>query len=1253
MKAIIFLIFCIFLPNVVEAKRVAIFVNGFDDCCAYKIMDSLKDRLNHLSVDYFQTPWNTLSIISGEYSQYDAGVITAGATKNFVDQMNQYFSDLPEGSEVYLFGHSFGGDSIIQFLQQNKRTKIKIRLVALLDPVRFEKLTSQVTFLGLRANGNIPNNVTYFFNRWQRNDLPPTDFKNSGAIQCSATYCDQKEQSKAREVNGNTIYIPCRWFEITCPGYVAEIPFIRKGSLGHKQQRLHHSSFLSNILSDPAAKSITSDDYIIESLIKIIESLILLPPPPIHSQIQLCNISTKDILYTRYAYENEKWMSKGWFSIKASDCETDDFGISKGVAYYYASNADGEWPTEKSSDDINFCASLGKFSILDEEFLNCQKQRNFFVRGAKVEIAPGITTVNILPSHSPHTLTVKTNRTGLGFGKVTSLPVGINCVGTCSVVFEGGVTSGSVTLTAFADNGSDFSGWTGCSQLPKANECQVVMTEDKVVEARFTDSPVMVIERRGTGDGNIITSEGGINCGLDCIEEYKKGNNGIILKPEPANGSVFTGWFGFQANKCPEKGSCAVNVDSFHFLIAQFDAAPADFNLTVGKNGTGSGVVFSSIIGIDCGEDCTEDYKANAKVNLIALPNTDSVFRGWNGECSGKGDCMVTMYNNKNIVATFATANPKIFTVKNLNDSGPDSLRQAILDANANPGDDTVVFQKGLNGTITLNSGQLDITDSVVLDGPGANLLAISGNNASRIFEIEPGTNGTVAINALNFKNGSDISGSGGGAIIIDSGTVTINNSTLSNNSAGLDNGGGGGGAIRKFGPGKLTISNSTVSNNSAFDQSGLQGDGGGIRNDQETLTLINSTVSGNTAASGGGIAFDNGRLVIMNSTITKNSALYGGGGIFTSGGELVLGNSILAGNKASSDTEIQSFGGSTMSQGHNLFGENGESGVAAGVTLTTNDLVLSSAITSAIGPLIDNGGQTKTHLPITGGQANDAGDNNLNLQGVLNDQRGLGFPRIMNGTVDIGAVERTVLHALSVSKAGGVGTISSDPMGIDCGNTCTFKFTENSRITLTATPESSSIFTGWSGDCTGTETCQVNMEQDKNIIANFASKGPIGNKFNLSVNKTGAGLGSIISNPAGISCGAKCSFDFKKGRTIKLTAKAKKQSVFFGWTGDCTGQKTCRLTMDSAHSASATFDLKSYTLSVAKKGNGSVNGNVSGIDCGNTCINTFTSGTQIILTATPEIGSQFVQWKGSCKGKKNTCMVNMLKKNSVTAIFK
>src|SRR3954465_3623159 len=76
------------------------------------------------------------------------------------------------------------------------------------------------------------------------------------------------------------------------------------------------------------------------------------------------------------------------------------------------------------------------------------------------------------------------------------------------------------------------------------------------------------------------------------------------------------------------------------------------------------------------------------------------------------------------------------FTVTNLNDSGPGSLRQAISDANNAAGPDVVTFQAGLTGTITLATGQLYISDSVNVQGPGQSVVTVNGNNASRVFYV-------------------------------------------------------------------------------------------------------------------------------------------------------------------------------------------------------------------------------------------------------------------------------------------------------------------------------------------------------------------------------------------------------------------------------------------------------------------------------------------------------------------------------------
>lgn len=77
------------------------------------------------------------------------------------------------------------------------------------------------------------------------------------------------------------------------------------------------------------------------------------------------------------------------------------------------------------------------------------------------------------------------------------------------------------------------------------------------------------------------------------------------------------------------------------------------------------------------------------------------------------------------------------FEVTTLNDSGEGSLRDAIDDANATEGIDTITFADDLRGKIGLDS-ELVISDDVTIMGPGARRIAVSGEHDSRVFRIDP-----------------------------------------------------------------------------------------------------------------------------------------------------------------------------------------------------------------------------------------------------------------------------------------------------------------------------------------------------------------------------------------------------------------------------------------------------------------------------------------------------------------------------------
>lgn len=158
--------------------------------------------------------------------------------------------------------------------------------------------------------------------------------------------------------------------------------------------------------------------------------------------------------------------------------------------------------------------------------------------------------------------------------------------------------------------------------------------------------------------------------------------------------------------------------------------------------------------------------------------------------------------------------------------------------------------------------------------------------------------------------------------------------------------------------------------------------------------------------------------------------------------------------------------------------------------------------------------------------------------------------------------------HLLGVSKTGtGSGTISSSLPGISCGDTCQATFDAGTTITLGAVADTSSSFSGWSGDCSGSGSCQVTIDQARFVTATFTLK-----TFGVTVLKAGSGSGVVTSSPAGISCADTCQATFEAGASVILTAIPDASSIFSGWSGDCSGIGTCGVMADQARSITATF---------------------------------------------------------------------------------
>jgi subtilisin family serine protease/PKD repeat protein len=346
----------------------------------------------------------------------------------------------------------------------------------------------------------------------------------------------------------------------------------------------------------------------------------------------------------------------------------------------------------------------------------------------------------------------------------------------------------------------------------------------------------------------------------------------------------------------------------------------------------------------------------------LGAPGYDTTY-GWG---------FVNAYNAVMLASTPSTATN--ITVTSIADSGAGTLRAALASA----ADGDTIDASGVTGTILLTSGELLVTNSVTILGPGRANLAVNGNHASRVFHI--GSAATVTIANLTITNGfaSGVfpANEGGGIYNTGPGTLTVSNCTLSGNSAG-DTGGGifndhstltvntttlssnsasFGGAIYNWGndgSATLTVSNCTLIGNLASNDSG-----GGIYNDGQssgngTVQIVNSTLSGNSAGYGAGIYNDghssgSATLTVTSSTLRNNPASGWGGGILNNGtssgnGTVQIVNSTLSGNSAAN-----SFGGGIFN--------NGNSGNA---TLTVSASILSSNSASVSGAGIFNNGNS------------------------------------------------------------------------------------------------------------------------------------------------------------------------------------------------------------------------------------------------------------------------------------------------------
>lgn len=398
---------------------------------------------------------------------------------------------------------------------------------------------------------------------------------------------------------------------------------------------------------------------------------------------------------------------------------------------------------------------------------------------------------------------------------------------------------------------------------------------------------------------------------------------------------------------------------------------------------------------------------------------------------------------------------PAVYSVTNLADSGPGSLRQAAADASANSAQaNTITFTPGLTGTILLTSGEIGIglspTNPISIVGPGWDKLTVSGGNTSRVFKLNFGTLNIVDLGIAQGKSSGDggaictsnsmptelqlsrvaISAStaaGLGGAIYSNNAVYLDQCYLTNNEAG-----GGGGGIAVVGTrsgaysttGSLVINNSTLENNRA-----LGGDGGGVHyeptfespgNNIAQFRLRNSTLTANVAPSGGALSVTQDALwtssiiSIDGCTIVRNETSAPGpcAGIISvgTGGRFDIENTIVAENGDANLTGQDFATDLPVRLDYSAVGDTVGFSFAGGHNVLAQPLDLGSAQL--------NGGKIPTIMPNPGSPVRQVGANRLGLQ---YDQRGEGFPRSTGVRPDIGAVSSPLIGLAAAANVADV----------------------------------------------------------------------------------------------------------------------------------------------------------------------------------------------------------------------------------------
>lgn len=698
--------------------------------------------------------------------------------------------------------------------------------------------------------------------------------------------------------------------------------------------------------------------------------------------------------------------------------------------------------------------------------------------------------------------------------------------------------------------------------------------------------------------------------------------------------------------------------------------------LAVERQGAGAGSVTSSPAGIACGATCSADFDAGTSVTLTATPDGGSTFAGWGGACAGSDlTCALTLSDGNTVTATVGVGlnpygvvvNPAGTRIYVTNDSGASI---SVIETATN----TV--------TATVNVGKA--SSGLAIDPAGTRLYVANelDNTISVVDTSANAVTATVPVGAYPFSVAVHPDGTRAYAANYSGNTVSVINTSTNEVTATVPVGTGPSDVAVNPAGTRLFVANEnatvsvidTTSNtvittvyvtygawklavNPAGTRVYATGKYTGTVSVIDTVTnTVTATVPAGATPQGVTVDPTGMRVYVTNwsgtvsvidtasNTVTTTVPVGAGPvgvAMHPDGTRVYVANN--SGNTVSVIDTTRTFVTATFEAAVVTYSLTvARAGTGAGtVTSTTPPGVITCGSTcSASLPsgtavtLVATPDATSTFAGWSGGGCAGTGTCTVTLDAAKS----------------VTATFTRNTYALTVTKSGaGSGTVTSSPAGIACGPTCSAEFQMGTSVTLNAMPAVGSTFAGWMGACAGTGSCTLTLDTPQAATAVFTPT-----SYSLAVSRSGGG--TVTSSPAGIACGSQCDASFSHGTSVTLTAIPEAGRLFAGWSGACAGagsNPVCMLTMDGARSATATFALQTFPLSVSRAGAGSgqVVSTPAGIGCGAACAADLPVGSGVILTAVPDPGSMFFGWNGGCTGTAH-CILQMTGPTGVSATF-